>query len=264
MNIKQGASLYCDSKGRPVPINIEDTVGCNLAMIEADYGLFIMNCLKDVHNVPPASPTHCYMTKCRAYYPWQPCSYMCGVIVICMTAVMSLNWDSRASWDCRSTPPIISDPSKNHKELRPIVMSWIIDESIQTSYFMEKKMPSSQKWAIIVNDSDDDFEPPSKKVKLQLREEKIDILAYESAISDMLPDDYLYTEFEVSAYEQCTFRVMIESEDAARKWVQKYNERCKETMVYERSKKRDGKRVVKKLFLWCQHKTASNWTAHQV
>ena len=36
-------------------------------------------------------------------------------------------------------------------------------------------MPSSQKWAITVNDSDDDFEPPSKKVKLQLREEKIDI-----------------------------------------------------------------------------------------
>ena len=75
----------------------------------------------------------------------------------------------------------------------------------------------------------------------------------------MLPDDYLYTEFEVSAYEnqdnfQCTFRVMIESEDAACKWVQKNNERCKETMVYERSKKRDGKRVVKKLFLRCQHK----------
>ena len=36
----------------------------------------------------------------------------------------------------------------------------------------------SQKWAITVNDSDDDFEPPSKKVKLQLREEKIDIPAY--------------------------------------------------------------------------------------
>ena len=175
MNIKQGASLYCDSKGWPVPINIDDTVGCNLAMIEADYGLFIMNCLKNVHNVPPASPTHCYMAKCRAHYPWQSCSYMCGVIIICMTAVMSLNWDSWASWDCRSTPPIISDPSKNHKELRLIVMSWIIDESIQTSYFMEKKMPSSQKLAITVNDSDDDFEPPSKKVKLQLREEKIDI-----------------------------------------------------------------------------------------
>ena len=105
VNIKQDASLYCDSKGWPVPINIDDTVGCNLAMIEADYGLFIM---KNVHNVPPASPTHSYMAKCRAYYPWQSCSYMCGVIVICMTAVMSLNWDSWASWDCRSTPPIIS------------------------------------------------------------------------------------------------------------------------------------------------------------
>ena len=46
---------------------------------------------------------------------------------------------------------------------------------------------------------------------------------------------------------------MIEIEDAAHKWVQKYNERCKETMVYERSKKRDGKHVVKKLFLRCQH-----------
>ena len=78
------------SKGWPVPINIDDTVGCNLAMIKADYGLFIMNCLKNVHNVPPASPTHCYMAKCSLaiifIYVWRNCNmHDCSV--------MSLNWD---------------------------------------------------------------------------------------------------------------------------------------------------------------------------
>ena len=75
----------------------------------------------------------------------------------------------------------------------------------------------------------------------------------------MLPDNYLYEAFEIFTYEniesfQCKFRIMLDSEDTARKWDQRYNEKSKETMVYERSKTRDGKRVVKKLYLRCQHK----------
>ena len=42
----------------------------------------------------------------------------------------------------------------------------------------------------------------------------------------------------------------MQTEDAACKWLQKYNEKCKETMVYERSKNV----LLKKLFLRCQHK----------
>ena len=100
-----------------MPSNISDTVGCNIAKIEADYGLLVMQCLKNIYTVPSPSPTHSCRGECRAYYTCQSCSHMCGIIVICMAAVMSLNWDSWSSWkNCRSTPPIISEPSKNHKE----------------------------------------------------------------------------------------------------------------------------------------------------
>ena len=36
INVKKGSSLYCDSKGWTVPINIGDTVGCLLAIIETE------------------------------------------------------------------------------------------------------------------------------------------------------------------------------------------------------------------------------------
>ena len=45
---------------------------------------------------------------------------------------------------------------------------------------------------------------------------------------------------------------MIESEDAARNWLQKNAK--KQWYIYERSKKGVGKRIIKKLFLRCQHK----------
>ena len=127
--------------------------------------------LENINTVPSPSPTHSCRGECRAYYPCQSCSHMCGIIVICMAAVMSLNWDSWSSWNYRSTPPIISEPSQNHKELRIIVMTWIIDDSIQTSYFMEHQMPSNQKLAITTEDSDDDFEPPCKRAKLQVQQD---------------------------------------------------------------------------------------------
>jgi hypothetical protein len=93
-------------------------------------------------------------------------------------------------------------------------------------------MPSNQMLAITTEDSNDDFEPPCKRAKLQVQDDKMDIPAYESAISALLPDDYLYTDFEVSAYDsydrfQCTFRILIESEEAPRKWLQKYNENAR-------------------------------------
>ena len=100
---------------------------------------------------------------------------------------MGLNWDSWECWNCKSTPPIISKPSINHKELRLIVISWIINDYVDTSYFMVEGMHNMSQQA--ASESSDDFEPLSKKVKLEVLE---DIPVYESAITDMLPDDYLY------------------------------------------------------------------------
>ena len=182
---------------------------------------------------------------------------------MCMAAIISHHWDFWTSWDCNSILPLLSYPSKYHKELRLIVIFWLINEHIDTRIFLDSKeqpLPSIQKRINTIIDSDDDFEPPCKKAKLQPKVgDEVDIPAYETAVSEMLPDNYLYNTFEVSTFTNkdifhCKFRIMIDSEEKARKWLQHYNEKSKETMVYERSKKREGKRVVKKLFLRCQHK----------
>ena len=52
----------------------------------------------------------------------------------------------------------------------------------------------------------------------------------------------------------CSLRLKMQSEEDARKWVADYNDKTKETMVYERSKIQNGKRVIKTLYLRCQHK----------
>ena len=262
IDINNVTSYYCDSLGWPVPINIKGTVGCNLAIIEGDSGMSINNCLSSIRVVRPHS-NHTCTAICKGYYPWQSCSNMCGVIVMCMAAIISHHWDFWTSWDCNSILPLLSYPSKYHKELRLIVIFWLINEHIDTRIFLDSKeqpLPSIQKRINTIIDSDDDFEPPCKKAKLQPKVgDEVDIPAYETAVSEMLPDNYLYNTFEVSTFTNkdifhCKFRIMIDSEEKARKWLQHYNEKSKETMVYERSKKREGKRVVKKLFLRCQHK----------
>ena len=52
----------------------------------------------------------------------------------------------------------------------------------------------------------------------------------------------------------CDFKIKLDTEESARKWIEEYNTRTKETMVYESCKSLSGKRVVKKFYLRCQHK----------
>ena len=51
----------------------------------------------------------------------------------------------------------------------------------------------------------------------------------------------------------CEFKIKLKSEQEARKWVSEYNEKTKETMVYERNRKGSGKNAVRKPFLCCHH-----------
>ena len=48
------------------------------------------------------------------------------------------------------------------------------------------------------------------------------------------------------------FKIKLKSEQEPRKWVNEYNEKTEETMLYERNRKGSGKPVVRKLFL-CSH-----------
>ena len=80
-----------------------------------------------------------------------------------------------------------------------------------------------------------------------------------SQILNMLPSSYTYknmciTHFSDLNYFHCEFRIKLQSEECARKWVSDYKEKIKETMVYDSCKNLSGKKVVKKWYLRCQHK----------
>ena len=49
------------------------------------------------------------------------------------------------------------------------------------------------------------------------------------------------------------FAFHVKSEQEVRKWVYEYNEKTKETMVYECNRNRSGEHVVRKLFWHCHH-----------
>lgn len=65
----------------------------------------------------------------------------------------------------------------------------------------------------------------------------------------MLPDGFIYKMLRVIQYRDmqsfhCTFKLEIDTEEKVRKWLAAYNEKSKETMVYESCRNSKGKRVV--------------------
>ena len=77
----------------------------------------------------------------------------------------------------------------------------------------------------------------------------------------MLPEGYTHnnnmvtvTHFQDLDSFNCELKLKLGTEESVRKWVADYNEKTKETMVYECCKNLSGKGVLKKLYLLCQHK----------
>ena len=66
----------------------------------------------------------------------------------------------------------------------------------------------------------------------------------------MLPGGYTYKMVTVTHFKDldsftCELQIKLETEESVRKWVADYNEKTKETMVYECCKNQSGKRVLK-------------------
>lgn len=84
----------------------------------------------------------------------------------------------------------------------------------------------------------------------------------------MLPTNYKYKFYEINGNESdantftCSFRINLTSEEDARNWVRQYNSVTKQTMVFERNNKKAGKRVLRKLYLRCQHKQ-TDWATYK-
>ena len=90
-------------------------------------------------------------------------------------------------------------------------------------------------------------------------ESDVHCIVNEGNIRQLLPEGYDYRFLQIqhknadSFSFTCEFKIKLKSEQEARKWVNEYNEKTKETMVYERNRKGSGKHVVRKLFLRCHH-----------
>ena len=90
-------------------------------------------------------------------------------------------------------------------------------------------------------------------------ESDVHCIVNEGNIRQLLPEGYDYRFLQIqyknadSCSFTCEFKIKLKSEQDARKWVNEYNEKTKETMVYERNRKGSGKHVVRKLFLRCHH-----------
>ncbi len=70
---------------------------------------------------------------------------MCGIIVVCMIGVFCKLWEewARATWNMDVKIPLLTNPLNNNLQLRSIAMSWILNETIDSSTFSSAVSNSS-------------------------------------------------------------------------------------------------------------------------
>ena len=315
IDVENKSAYYGDSLGWSVPYNLISALEENLHMLECKLGIDIHSCLQDIITI---NGKHKCLEQCTHFYPLQSCSNICGIIVMCMIAIMTESWEDWCKWNHLAEPEFLLNPSLHGNYLRINALSWVVEEKIdidtlnkfpsndgnlklqsfqatpknntyvhvnvtgnQTSAgdmhneevpAIENSKPTNSnnnmtsankntynsKTEIL---SDDDFIPQKRETKQLVDHSSSEDETYtqkKTVITDMLPDNYDYKFIDIFEHDHtgsyhCSFRLKLQSEKDARKWVADYNQKSKETMVYNRSKTQNGKRVVKKLYLRYQH-----------
>lgn len=193
------------------------------------------------------------------FYPVQTCSNMCGIIVLCMAAVMCGKWDQWLEWNNTNAPLYLLRPSDYSKHLRLNVISWLVEDKVDLNNITQDQ--SNQKQAPPTNLKIHTDHSDSEHSELESDDELDEHGPHGSTddITAMLPGNYDYKLLKIIKYENtesfhCTFKIKLSNEEAVRKWLAAYSEKTKETMVYECCKSGKGERVVKKFYLRCQHK----------
>ena len=284
IDLQKNVTYYGDSLGWSLPNNLLDTVESNLKQLEGDLGIDIRFSSQNIVTINTPSPNS---DPNKLLYPLQTCSDMCGVIVVCMCAVLCDHWNL---WcENKVYTPLLQYPSTNSMQLRLMALSWIVNDGVDTCNLVQKMTtndsgkinpidtPSStctntkpilNPPAHVHDDSDDDFMPvtvnkTTKHSSATLNDSSDDEFMKEKVgrplILSMLPTGYVYKMVTVTHFKDlgsfnCELKIKLNTEKSVRKWVAEYNESTKETMVYDCCKNLSGKRVVKKLYLRCQHK----------
>ena len=195
IDLKNGVTYYGDSLGWPLPSNLTNTVGSNLKRMEGDLGINIMSALNKVVVINKSSCNTTNDPDSSAwFYPLQTCSDVCGVIVVCMCAVLSDHWDLWLTCEMEALNiPFLSKPSVNSMQLRAIVMSWIVNDSANTSNLVPVIIEKNKSSNPSTNDSQGKHESPSTTISKSPEKTSEKPLTYVHSDSD---DDFVPTGFK--------------------------------------------------------------------
>ena len=131
-------------------------VGSNLQRMEGDLGINIMSSLKNIVIINKLSRDGSNGSDSGAwFYPLQTCSDVCGVIVVCMCAVLCDHWNLWLTCGSEMEAvhvPLLSKPSMNSRQLRLIVMSWIVNDSVNTCNLIPTTKKNKTKEKLITSE----------------------------------------------------------------------------------------------------------------
>lgn len=119
-------AYYGDSLGWAIPSNLETMVEPLLKKVGLSLEPFSINECKSM----------------KLFYLRQTSSNMCGVIVLCMAAVMSCEWDQWLEWNADNVPVCLQLPSEHSKHLRLNVILWLIEDRVDLSSITKHKQVS--------------------------------------------------------------------------------------------------------------------------
>ena len=255
LNTQTRCGYYGDSLGWDIPSNLETMVKPILEKVGINL---------EAHKI--VSINGCNSTS-EQFYPRQTCSNMCGVILLCMAGVMCCAWDKWLTWNCDNAPQYLLRPSYYCNILRLNVISWIVEDKVNLYNITIDQGTPVKEDCIIESDMDCIIESDMESDNLEGTDKNSDsdhfgetFCSMKRRIISMLPSKYEYKIHEIDSNEPdannftCTFSIKLENEENAKQWVKEYNDITKQTMVFERNKKQAGKRVLRKLYMRCQHK----------
>lgn len=109
IDINNHTAYYGDSLAWSLPTNLISAVESSLRVVLSDLEIDIGNCLQNVVLLQHSDVSN--HKGCEPFYPLQTYSNMCGVIVVCMSAILCESWDSWVTWNNETEVPLISKPS---------------------------------------------------------------------------------------------------------------------------------------------------------
>lgn len=137
--------VYGDSLAWPSPDGLLNKVDGFIKAVshDDDVSNYFFSMCHDPVNTCPRTGSHRCGDSCAKFYPLQQCGSICGVVVLVVSAIACHNLDffhhisTVHNHDTKHFPSIfLQTPSRFGKYLRLVVASWIVGNSVDTTYIV--------------------------------------------------------------------------------------------------------------------------------